>query len=241
MTTRHRKYIVLSIAAAALLRAGVPPAPARQEGGKAPGRLRGTITGPAADEFSEEVMLGRRLERYEMHGSGTHSPVRPYGLPEKAVVYIESVPGEPQFDPSSRHARLDQTGMSFRPLVLPVLTGTIVDFPNNDDLFHNVFSYSLPKEFDLGRYPKGRMKSVTFDKAGIVKVYCDIHSYMFATILVLENPYFAVPDRAGKFEIPAVPPGTYTVVFWYGRGVAEKRTVTVDPGSSTEVDFAYTR
>src|SRR6266571_5547426 len=105
--------------------------------------------------------------------------------------------------------------MMFRPLVLPVMVGSTVDFPNNDDLFHNVFSYSQAKEFDLGRYPRGQKKSIKFDKPGIVKVYCDIHSYMYATILVLKNPFFAVPDEEGNYHIDNIPEGVYTLNFWY--------------------------
>jgi len=129
--------------------------------------------------------------------------------------------------------------MVFRPLVLPILLGTTVDFPNSDPLFHNVFSLSEAKEFDLGKYPKGERRSVRFDQAGVVSVYCEIHSYMFASILVLQNPYFAVPDQNGNYEIDGVPAGTYSLSFWYGRKKAESRTVSVSANQSTTVNFQY--
>ncbi|HEY6951647.1 MAG TPA: carboxypeptidase regulatory-like domain-containing protein, partial [Bacteroidota bacterium] len=96
-----------------------------------------------------------------------------------------------------------------------------------------------PKEFDLGKYPKGQHRSVTFDKLGIVSVYCEIHSYMFATILVLQNPFFALPDENGNFQIADVPAGTYELSFWYGRKKAETKTVVVTPNQSSTINFQY--
>ena len=127
----------------------------------------------------------------------------------------------------------------FRPLVLPILAGTTVDFPNSDPLFHNVFSLSQPKEFDLGRYPKGQKKSVTFDRPGIVSVYCEIHSYMFATILVLENPFFTVPNEDGTYSLKNIPAGSYKLNFWFGRKKVESRSVTVSAGEQTTANFSY--
>jgi hypothetical protein len=129
--------------------------------------------------------------------------------------------------------------MVFRLLVLPILIGSTVDFPNSDPLFHNVFSLSQPKEFDLGRYPKGQKKSMTFEHTGVVSVYCEIHSYMFATILVLQNPHFAVPDEEGNFILKNVPLGTYQLSFWYGRKKAETKTVTVISNQITTTNFTY--
>jgi len=118
-----------------------------------------------------------------------------------------------------------------------VLVGTRVEFPNRDNLFHNVFSYSQPKEFDLGRYPRDDSRSVTFDRAGVVRVYCDIHSSMSATILVLRHPYFASPDDAGSYAIGHIPPGTYRVALWYDRDVVERKTIEVREGEDVELDF----
>jgi hypothetical protein len=143
------------------------------------------------------------------------------------------------FPPPAAHPVLDQRDLMFHPQVLPILVGTTVDFPNRDNLFHNVFSYSQPKEFDLGRYPTGMQKSVRFDNPGIVRVYCDIHSHMNATILILDNPYFAVPDDQGNFSIRNIPRGTYTVRLWYGRELVRSETVTLKAGEAANVNFTY--
>jgi hypothetical protein len=201
------------------------------------GTIRGTVKVPLTDDFTSDMLRGRALMRY--HGHETHSdePVPLYTLSEKAVVYVESAGGLTRFTPPPEHPSLDQHQMMFRPLVLPVCAGTTVDFPNSDNLYHNVFSYSQPKEFDLGRYPKGHSKSVTFSKAGIVNVYCDIHTYMYATILVLDNPYFTTPADDGSYEITGVPPGTYQVGYWYGRKKVSSSQVVVRAGQATVVNF----
>jgi plastocyanin len=201
------------------------------------GVIRGRVVISRADDVTEEIMRGRMLNRYETRSDQSEKPFQPYTLSEKAVVYIESVPGN--YTPPKNHPTLDQRDMVFRPLVLPILVGTSVDFPNSDPLFHNVFSLSEPKEFDLGRYAQGQHRSLTFDKEGVVSVYCEIHSYMFATILVLQNPYFARPDQDGDFEIGGVPPGTYQLNFWYGRKKADGKTITVAPRQTTSVNFQY--
>jgi len=164
-------------------------------------------------------------------------PIEPYRLSEVSVVYVEMVPGGGEYPPPDINPKLNQSQMVFRPLVLPVLVGTTVDFPNNDNLYHNVFSYSQPKEFDLGRYPQGRKRSVTFEKPGIVNVYCDIHSYMYATILVLTNPFFSLPADDGTYSIRDIPEGTYDLSFWYGRKKVSTRRVRIDSGRTSTVDF----
>jgi plastocyanin len=204
------------------------------------GGIRGTIVVPGADEFADELLRERSLTRYEMPLHSSNEPVQPYSISEKAVVYIESVPRPPDgYEIPTVHPKLNQSQMLFRPLVLPILVGTTVDFPNNDNLFHNVFSYSQPREFDLGRYPRGQQRSVRFDRTGTVSVFCDIHSFMYATILALDNPYFAVPDESGAYSIGNVPPGTYKLVFWYGRKKATEKQVTVKENTYTVVNFEY--
>jgi plastocyanin len=161
-------------------------------------------------------------------------------ISEKTVVYLESqeLNGKAYPAPEGRPI-LDQRDLQFHPQVLPILVGTTVDFPNRDNLFHNVFSYSKTKPFDLGRYPKDELRTVTFDRAGVVRVYCDIHSHMNATILVLENPYFAVPAENGSYAIRNIPEGAYTLVLWYDRDVVERRHVQVTAGQLLEVNFTH--
>jgi len=214
------------------------PSAAQDKSESATGEIRGTISVSASEDVTGEITRGRALNRYETSGASTGKQLDPpYALSEKAVIYIESLPGS--YAPPRTHPQLDQRDMVFRPLVLPILIGSTVDFPNSDPLFHNVFSLSQPKEFDLGRYPKGQKKSVTFEHAGVVSVYCEIHSYMFATILVLQNPYFAVPEESGTFVLKNIPPGTHQLSFWYGRKKIETKTVTVISNQVTTTNFTY--
>ena len=106
---------------------------------------------------------------------------------------------------------MDQRNETFVPHVLAITTGTTVDFPNSDRIYHNVFSLSKTKSFDLGRYAVGRSQSIRFDRPGIVRVFCDIHSHMNAFILVFNHPFFALTDAEGRYRIDNVPPGTYNV------------------------------
>jgi plastocyanin len=184
--------------------------------------------------------------RYSTHGpeaAGTsmlHPGTAPLRLSERTVVYLESnLLSREKYAPPEKSPTLDQKNLQFHPQVLPILVGTTVDFPNQDNLFHNVFSYSQPKEFDLGRYPKDDSRSVRFDKPGVVRVYCDIHSQMNATILVLPHPYFATPNDSGTYFIRHVPEGKYTLVFWYERDSVERRPIEVHAGESIEVNFSY--
>ena len=105
-----------------------------------------------------------------------------------------------------------QQGESFRPTLLVVPVGATVTFPNGDPQFHNVFSYSRAKRFDLGRYPRGESKAVTFDKPGYVKVLCEVHKWMRAGVLVVDNPYYAIVPESGRFRFDGVPAGRYRVV-----------------------------
>jgi plastocyanin len=151
------------------------------------------------------------------------------------IVYIEQVPSgttEP-----TKGAILRQHDERFLPHVLPVVRGTTVAFPNDDPLFHNVFSLSRAKSFDLGRYPRGTARSVTFDRAGIVQVFCHIHSDMSAVALVLDNPYFAVPDVEGRYTIPRLPPGDYTVVAWHERIRPITHRLHLEPDQVARLDF----
>jgi hypothetical protein len=157
------------------------------------------------------------------------------------VVYLKEglVPAFEGLKPG--RARMDQRGEQFSPRLLAITAGTVVEFPNNDRTFHNVFSLAKTRDFDLGRYAPGRTGSVRFDKAGIVPIFCDIHSHMSAHILVFTHPYFAVTDEAGRYQIPNVPAGTYTLMVWSELGVAAPRRVTVPDGGSIEADFQVGR
>jgi plastocyanin len=131
-----------------------------------------------------------------------------------------------------------QVDETFVPHVLPVLVGTTVEFPNFDPFFHNVFSLSGAKSFDLGRYPQGQRRSIRFDRAGIVKVFCHIHSHMSAVILVFDHPYFCTPDRHGRFSLSPIPSGSYTLVVWHERLKPKRQPISVTAGGALTLDLA---
>jgi plastocyanin len=156
-----------------------------------------------------------------------------------AVVYFETAPQAAFEGGGTARATMSQTSETFVPHVLAVRVGTVVDFPNNDTIYHNVFSLSKTKRFDLGRYAKGQSKSVRFDEPGIVRVFCEIHSHMHASILVFAHRFFSVTDDQGRYRIDQVPPGTYTLVAWYEGVVRQTRSLRVpEDGGTIDVDFA---
>src|SRR5215831_15090682 len=142
-------------------------------------------------------------------GSLPHVPPIVHGAPADAVIYLDRIPAsaESLLARTAGTPRLVQRDQSFDPRVLAVAVGTTVEFPNADPIFHNVFSVSPVKRFDLGRYPKGHSKRVTFDKPGLVNVYCEIHTNMAAYVLVLPHHAFAQPGADGAFALPDLPPG----------------------------------
>jgi plastocyanin len=137
--------------------------------------------------------------------------------------------------------KVAQQGATFSPHVLPVLAGTTVEWPNNDDIYHNVFSDSEAKQFDLDLY-KGNPpdKRVTFDKPGKVDVFCSIHAEMHCIVLVMPNPYFAVTDNAGHYIITNVPPGTYKLKAWHERLPADVQEITMPADGGVKADFTLT-
>jgi plastocyanin len=167
-------------------------------------------------------------------GSAVHAHER-----RDAVVYIETAPQAAFEGGGTVRASVRQVNETFVPHVLAVRTGTVVDFPNDDTTYHNVFSLSKTKRFDLGRYARGQSKAIRFDEPGIVRVFCDIHSHMSAFILVFAHRFFAVTDEQGRYRIDQVPPGTYTVAAWYEGAVRQSRPATVrEDGGAADVDFA---
>jgi plastocyanin len=129
-----------------------------------------------------------------------------------------------------------QENAMFSPRVLPVAVGTTVEWPNEDDIFHNVFSFSDPKPFDLGLY-REEIKKLTFDQPGRVDVFCSIHKEMHCIILVLENPWFAAADESGRYRIAEVPPGDYELRAWHERLPPQTRRITVPAHGIVEANF----
>jgi plastocyanin len=159
-------------------------------------------------------------------------------LPDRtrSVVYLETAPRGAFEQTETGRAILDQRNETFVPHVLAITTGTTVDFPNSDRIYHNVFSLSKTASFDLGRYPMGHSKSVRFDKPGIVRVFCEIHSHMSAFILVFSHPFFAMTDGDGRYRIDNVPPGNYSVIAWNEGASSEPAPVAVPSGGAAELD-----
>jgi plastocyanin len=163
----------------------------------------------------------------------------PRDLPDRSrgVVYLESAPRAAFDERDPPRASMDQRNERFVPHLLAVMVGTVVDFPNSDRTYHNVFSLSRAKRFDLGRYAAGRSKSVRMDRPGIVRVFCDIHSHMNAYVLVFAHPYYSVSQPDGRFEIGGLPPGTYSVVGWYEGEPRVTRSISVGTGAWTDLDL----
>jgi plastocyanin len=152
------------------------------------------------------------------------------------VVYVKD-PGYRGTLPA-RRAEMRQENETFLPRTLAVTKGSSVDFPNQDPFFHNVFSLSGAANFNLGRYPRGQTRSQTFTRPGVVKVYCQIHSHMSATILVLDHPYFTVPSTDGSYELPNLPPDEYAIVAWHERVGERTARVRVQAGQTASVDLS---
>lgn len=198
------------------------------------GTLRGSVT------------LGRHLAahrmKFNLYADGTRverpEPPTMQDELENVVVYLEHAP-EGATSPTAPRGpfRMEQEGLAFKPHVLAIEKGTQVEFPNRDMLFHNVFSLSRPATFDLGRFPQSTSKSLTFTKSGIVKVFCHIHSDMSGVIMVLDNPFFAAPDRDGRFVIEGIPPGEYRVFAWHERAHLAVKHVRIEAGRPAELSF----
>jgi len=131
------------------------------------------------------------------------------------VVFLDNLPASSPSAAQPAAPRMRQINKSFDPKVLPIAVGTTVEFPNDDNVFHNVFSLSKTKPFDLGIYAQNSSKSVVFDQPGLVKVYCNIHPQMIGYILVLANPYFTTTDEDGHFILENAPVGLATIRTWY--------------------------
>jgi plastocyanin len=167
-------------------------------------------------------------------GAELTGTVRVSGRPtEHAVVWLEAS-GAPA-PPQTPKVVMDQRNIAFVPHVLAVRVGTTVDLPNNDKVFHNVFSFRDGKKFDLGMYPKGTVKRVTFDKPGLARLFCNIHPNMAAYVMAVDSPYFAVSDHKGTFTIAGVPAGTYTYRAWHPGGQPLTGSVTVNGTTPLEI------
>jgi plastocyanin len=157
--------------------------------------------------WSQDISVSGRVVA---EGGGNLSPA------SATVVWLApmgAAPGDPAIVPPM-HAVLQQKNKTFEPHLLVVTKGSIVDFPNRDPWFHNVFSLFNGKRFDLGLYEAGTSRTVHFDREGVSYIFCNIHPEMSAVVVVLSSPYFAVPNKQGEFSIISVPPGRYRLHVW---------------------------
>jgi len=153
------------------------------------------------------------------------------------VVYLDGIDGALDYEVPADVPRISQKNATFSPPFLVVARGQTVEMPNDDLIFHNVFSYSHPNEIDLGLYAKGKSKSVTFEHAGAVRLYCSIHESMNGLIFVAPSPYHAIAEPSGAFAIRGAPPGRYRLRTWNQRLPEATRDIEVQGGRDTEVDL----
>jgi plastocyanin len=206
-----------------------------------PDRLHSAARAGVQGRVEGRIRVGRALDvrraRFRVYSDAGAAAVPPRDAEASAlegvVVYLEGVP---RGSATTTPARMEQRDERFVPRVLPILAGTTVSFPNADPIFHNVFSLSGAKAFDLGRFPRGEAKSVRFDKPGVVQVFCHIHSDMRAVVLVLDTPAFAVPGADGRYALAGLPPGEYTLVAWHERAQPIRRKVHVTAGGTVVED-----
>ena len=156
--------------------------------------------------------------------------------PPLAVVYLE---GNFHRAAATASLQMTQKDMAFVPMLLPIQTDSRVEFPNLDDTYHNIFSYSPAKRFDLGRYrPDERpVPSVVFDKPGLVVLRCDIHEHMRGLILVLDTPHFVLTDAEGHFQLTGLPTGHYLLKVWLDSRTTLERAVDLEDGKTLHLDF----
>lgn len=190
--------------------------------------VEGRVSLPKPDE--KQPMAGR-------YQSGAQTQAQSVDA-SCAVVYLEGDFSKSSVRPNSV-AEVEQKNISFSPGLLAIQAGTTVEFPNLDDTYHNVFSYSKTKRFDLGRYRKGeKAGSVLFDKPGVVTLHCEIHASMRGTILVLDTPFFEKTDEQGSYRIGPIPPGHYLLKAWVSENDIRVSPVNVIQNSTLHVDFA---
>ena len=193
--------------------------------------------------FADAVVEGRvqlpeshappvMAKRYEIVTTGNVLKTEP----PLAVVYLEGSFPRPDF---SITKQIGQKDLAFIPALLPVRIGTKIEFPNFDDTYHSVFSYSPAKRFDLGRYrPDERpIPSKVFDTPGLVTLRCDIHEHMRGLILVLDTPYFVTTDPDGRFRLSGLPSGHYLLKAWVDSKTTREQPVDLKDGATVHVDF----
>jgi plastocyanin len=230
--TRLYGRVLFQIAAAPAVLCAMAISPGTERPVSAAQRATGRIEGqvrlvmPPTNATPSGVYPSRRVSR----------PAPKAAEIANVVVFLKDMPR--QADLPTATATITQKDEAFVPRVVAITRGSTVDFPNFDPYFHNVFSLSRGATFDLGRYPKGTTKSQRFQNAGLVKVYCHIHSHMTASIMVFDHPYFRMLSADGSFAIDDVPVGTHQVSAWHERIGENLMQVSVEAGRSKKIEFS---
>lgn len=214
-----------------LLAAAIPLAVAPEAG------LAQTALGTIAGRVILEPLPPRRsANRYP---GGQAEPHQIQQLP--AVAYLVGDVASAPAEGANARPTMAQQDTTFVPSVVIVRAGGTVAFPNQDGFFHNVFSYSSAQRFDLGRYPLGESKSVTFNEPGIVEVFCEVHEFMRGAIIVSENPFVALVGADGSFRFSGVPEGEHTIAFWHPDHRSLEQRIEVTAGGTTRVEVELRR
>ena len=195
--------------------------------------LVGIVLFMCAEVGAQEVTLSARIKVVDTEHKASSSHA------QNVVVWLTPIGARaPAMSFSKQPLRLTQHNKSFEPHVLVVPVGSVVQFPNRDPFFHNVFSLFEGKRFDLGLYEAGSTRNVSFDRPGISYIFCNIHAEMSAVVIALDTPYFSISNRKGEIVIPHVPPGRYMMRTWYETALMESldamtREISVTENSST--------
>jgi plastocyanin len=225
LSRRARRLTVLVTAAG--LAAGLVAVPAAPRAAAA-GRIEGVVRLAASGEpaIASGAYPTRRVSR----------PAPRLSEITNVVVFLKDPPRSAAM--AATRVRMLQVDEAFTPRVVAITRGSTVEFPNSDPFFHNVFSLSRGASFDLGRYPRGQSRARIFSTAGLVKVYCHLHSHMTASIMVFDHPYFTMPGAEGGFVIDGVPPGDHRISAWHERIGESPKEIRVEPGGTTRVEFS---
>jgi plastocyanin len=201
------------------------------------GVIVGTVRAQGKEGAAEDLTAGKYDSRkFKFLERINYAEMRDF------VVYIDESATPPPAPPAQAvqvvtTKKILQRGAIFSPHVLPVVVGTTVEWPNHDEIFHNVFSISEARPFDLGLYKQPEVKRVVFDKPGRVDVFCSIHSAMNCIILVLPTSHFAAVDEKGRYTIRNVPAGAYKLKAWHERLPSQVKEVVVPETGEVKIEF----
>jgi plastocyanin len=194
-------------------------------------------------ELNGRILITKKMTRkrvtlpaYQLRGVSAPEPEISRSLDEygELVVFLE---GDLPAEEKPIRTELIQQNHRFEPQMLVIPVGSSVSFPNADPIFHNVFSLSSVKKFDLGYFPAGQTRVIKFDAPGVVQVYCHLHPNMYAAIVVVPNRWYARPAEDGTFSLKDIPPGAYHVVAWHMSAGFFRRQVQVPANGTVNLDM----